>query len=90
MVEERINIGDEAEDTVTGFKGIVVCKSEYLNGCFRLGIQPRELHEGSTIDAHYFDEPQLRKIKAKVLPQGPKNTGGPLPFMPRRAKEPTR
>lgn len=35
-----INLGDEVQDTVTGFQGIAVSRHVYLQGCDRITIQP--------------------------------------------------
>ena len=35
------NLGDEVKDTITGFKGIVVARTEWLNGCARVTVQPQ-------------------------------------------------
>jgi hypothetical protein len=69
--------GDEVRDTVTGFKGIVVCRSEFLNKCVRLSVQPQELKDGKTIDPESFDEEQLEVIKsAKIVTTKAVQTGG--------------
>lgn len=78
----KINLGDVARDTVTGFEGLVVGRHEYLHGCVRLQLQPRELKDGKPIDACSFDEPQLDIVKRKAA-STTSNTGGPRP-------EPTR
>lgn len=36
----RINLGDKARDTITGFEGICIVRSEYISGCTRVGLQP--------------------------------------------------
>lgn len=71
-----IRVGDEAKDSITGYKGIVIAKTEWLNGCARLTIQPQELHDGKPIEAHTFDENQLILIKAKSH-EAVRDTGGP-------------
>lgn len=54
-----IPLGAVAQDTITGFEGVVVCRSEWLYGCVRLMLQPQEMHEGQPLEAQTFDEPQL-------------------------------
>lgn len=71
-----IRVGDEAKDAITGFKGVVVAKTEWLNGCARLTIQPQELNKGKPIDAHTFDENQLILVKATKY-EAKRDTGGP-------------
>jgi hypothetical protein len=54
-----IKLGDVAADTISGFEGVVVSKTEWLNGCVRLQLAPRKLHEGKPIEGHVFDIEQL-------------------------------
>ncbi len=56
-------LGMEAEDVVTGFKGVITAKVEYLNGCIQFCVKPKGTKpEGDPIDGHYFDENQLRYV----------------------------
>lgn len=59
-----IQLGDYVEDTVTGLKGYAICRLEYLNGCVRFSIQPKEIHEGKVAEQHYCDEQQVRVLRA--------------------------
>lgn len=70
--------GDEVKDSITGFKGVVVARTEWLNGCIRYVIQSRKRSkEGKPVD-DTIDEQQLSllhppkpvKIK-KERPGGP-------------------
>jgi hypothetical protein len=78
MSEQKIYVGDIAKDTVTGFQGMAVARTEWLNGCVRITIQPQELKkDGGTIEPEHFDEQQLAMVK-----KGPQHklkavTGGP-------------
>ena len=73
------DLGDLVEDEVTGFKGIVMAKHIYLQGCNRLTVQPSIGEDGKLPATETFDEPQLiilqpKKIKRKTVPIDP---GGP-------------
>jgi hypothetical protein len=73
-----IALGDEVQDQITGLQGVVVCISEWLAGCQRISIQPREVHDGKPVDIQTFDVEQLDLVKAaprKELAW----TGGPHP-----------
>lgn len=48
-------LGMKAKDKITGFKGIIVSKINYLFGCSQYGIAP-EADDGKVKDTHYFDE----------------------------------
>lgn len=62
-----INLGDKVRDTVTGLEGIVTSRSEFLNGCIRVGIQPQEVKDGKPADSVWVDEPQCEVVKAAVV-----------------------
>lgn len=84
----QINTGDEVKDSITGFSGVAICISSWLNGCVRVTIQPRELHEGKPIDAQTFDVEQIEVVKSAT--HAPlRKTGGPHDA-PRRQSNPSR
>lgn len=62
-------LGMEAKDKITGFKGILTSRAEFLTGCNRYCVQPTELKDHSTIDPIYFDEDQLEIIGNGILPE---------------------
>lgn len=81
----QINVGDTAKDTITGFEGVVVARTEWLNGCARLTIQPRGLDkDGKVMDSNTFDEAQLQLVAAKNH-EAKRDTGGPRPEPVRNA-----
>lgn len=71
-----INLGDKVKDKVTGMEGIAVCRTEWVYGCVRFGVQSETLHEGKPIDAVYFDEPQLVVLSTKGKTAPPQSGGG--------------
>lgn len=50
----QIDLGDEVEDVVSGYRGIAVSRTEYLNGCAKYGVQQkaRERRQDARIMAH--------------------------------------
>ena len=58
-----IEPGDKVKDPITGFKGIVVACTDWLNGCVRITVQPQAMREGKPIEPQTFDELQLRVVK---------------------------
>jgi len=80
-MSNRINLGDEVWDSISGFRGIVISRTEYLHGCVRLQVQPNKLKDdGSMLETGHFDEPQLQVAKpANIEIQRPSMTGGPRP-----------
>jgi hypothetical protein len=79
MVQRRIELGDIARDTISGFEGVVVAETNWLHSCRRLTLQPKKLHDGNPVDNRTFDEPQCELVKARKAPLGLRNTGGPAP-----------
>ncbi len=78
MTEPTIKLGDLARDTITGYRGIVVARTEWLNGCWRYTLQARELKDGKPIDSQVFDVEQLELVTGRGH-VAKKHTGGPWP-----------
>ena len=72
----RINPGDRVRDTVSGFEGICICRSEYVSGCARVGLQPAST-DGKLPEAMYFDEPMCEVITPAAVKAKPTDNGGP-------------
>lgn len=84
-----IKLGDKVKDSITGFSGIVVARTEWLNGCARITVQPEKTDkDGKVPETHTFDEPQLTVSKEAKYQRGSTNTGGPRPE-PEIKKSPT-
>jgi hypothetical protein len=66
-MEKAITLGDRVEDMVTGFQGIAVAKSLYLNGCVRYGVQGVELKDGTPTEWQWFDEAQLHLVESVAV-----------------------
>lgn len=76
----KYELGQELKDIVTGFSGIVMCRSEYFTGCKHYGLASKALSkEGKVNEWEYFDESRLVLVsKKKVFDrEGLKPTSGP-------------
>lgn len=51
-VNFKYPLNAEAEDKLTGFKGTIIARAEYINGSIMYGIQPRMKEE----DGHYIPD----------------------------------
>jgi hypothetical protein len=74
-----IKLGDRVKDSITGFKGIVTGRFEYLNGCVRLAVTPEELKDGKPVEDMVFDEGRLSGLTVEQqVDQGKRlGPGGP-------------
>lgn len=82
-----IKLGDIAKDKVTGFTGVVVAQTTWLNNCVRLTLQPTSLSkDGAPRPSETFDEYQVELVKRSAVP-GKQDHGGPAPA-PTRARDP--
>lgn len=85
-----IKLGSEVEDVVTGFKGIITARAEYLNGCMRLYVQPKVDKDGKHQEGLWIDEPQLIMTGETNIQPGTRDKGGPIQNAPTRNVTPTR
>lgn len=75
---KQINLGDKVKDLVTGFEGIAVARTQWLNGCFRITLQSATTDkDGKAGPQETFDEPQLEVTIPGAVRTGPRDTGGP-------------
>lgn len=73
--------GDKVKHVITGFSGIIVARTEFLNGCRQYAVQSEKLHGGKPIESEWIDEGQLELVTGtaallKKLVTSP-NRGGP-------------
>jgi hypothetical protein len=86
-----IHLGDKVKDTVTGLTGTAVARTEWLNGCVRVTIQPTvKKKDGSVPEAYTTDEPQVVVVQSKAKKRGSDKTGGPLGIKPQQHAGPSR
>lgn len=83
-------LGDVVKDKITGFEGVAIAQTEYINGCKRILVQPANLtSDGAMLVAEWIDESQVvgaRELKdeeagADLAPGKPRRVerlpGGP-------------
>lgn len=58
-----VELGDEVEDTVTGFKGVAVAVTLWLHQCSRVFVQPKVDKDGKHQEGQTFDAPSLKILK---------------------------
>ncbi len=82
-MNKPIKLGERYKDPLTGCEGVAVCRTAYLYGCARVGLQGVCV-DGKIPDPQYIDELQL----VKAPPD--KTKGGPRPDPPMRQKQTSR
>lgn len=87
LMENNMNwdLGDRIRDRISGFEGIAIGHTRWLNGCTRWLVAPEKLHENKPIEAQWFDTEQLQlvaKLEDFVTDDshgGPPTAGDPRP-----------
>ena len=72
-----LEMGQEAKDKITGFKGILTARHQYITGCDQYAITPDLDENGKLGDIFQFDEgrieiigPGINKKEVQVKPPG--------------------
>lgn len=78
----KIELGKTVTDAITGFKGIVTGRCEYITGCNQALVTPRAKETGEAIDGRWIDEDRLQieeGIPAITLPRTSSGFDAPAP-----------
>ena len=73
---DEIKLGDKVRDKITGFTGIAVNRTEFLNGCIQIGVQGKIDKEGKMGDAMGIDIQSLELVNKPKIKQEKRRTGG--------------
>ena len=83
MTDWKFEMGEELKDTISGFKGCVVGRSEFITGCHRYLLQPKihkkdktELPEAVELDASTLKRTRTKKVDWEQEETGPPATQG--------------
>jgi hypothetical protein len=88
-----IKLGSKVRDSITGFTGIAVSRTEHLFGCVRVSIEPQECKDGKPVDICWFDEQRVELVeetKPVVSAASSATSGGPQNDCPRTKDAPSR
>lgn len=72
----KIALGAEVVEKVSGFKGHVTGRAEYIAGCRQYCIMPKAKDDGSLPRAEWFDEERL-ETTGNAVNVASTPTGGP-------------
>jgi hypothetical protein len=74
---KEITLGSKVKDKISGFTGIAISRTVFLNGCVRIEIDPDRLNkDGDLIEGAVFDEVQLEVVKVHIKKEITKPTHG--------------
>lgn len=85
-IKGDVFLGDEAKDDITGLSGVVIAITDWLNGCQRIAIQPREIKDGKPVDPYTVDVEQVTVTTKSAKPQAKAPSGGPQTMPERHQK----
>ena len=74
---EEIELGDTVQCIYTGFKGVAVARTEFINGCIQFSIAPKWDGKAPIFEEMSLDSKSLKIIKKKPQSKEEKSTGGP-------------
>jgi hypothetical protein len=79
MIASRaVNLGDKCKDKISGFEGICTGMAVWLYSCTKVMLTPQKMETKTykPAESNWFDEPQISLVKAKVIKEDSKTTGG--------------
>jgi hypothetical protein len=62
MTSKDVRMGIEVKDRVTGLRGIITGKTEYINGCVQWLVKPPVDKDGKLVDGCWIDTIQLEVV----------------------------
>ena len=65
-----VKLGTKVRDSITGFEGIAIARTQYLYGCVQIGVEPLIAEGGKKRDTEWFDEQRIDLMS-------PARSGGP-------------
>lgn len=71
-----IALGSKVKSNISGFAGVVVSRSEHINGCNRYWIQPPVDKDGKLPEGLWTDEAELEVVEEPVLERKNNDRGG--------------
>ena len=80
----KIELGDKVKCIHSGFVGIVISRSEFINGCIQCEIIPKVGRDNKLIESVIIDEKSLKVITPAKKPKykteitGNTTNGGPM------------
>ena len=67
-MSDKPELGAEAKDSITGFKGIITGHAEYITGCDQYLLTPKVSEVGKLVESGWYDENRVIVNKKNVPP----------------------
>lgn len=80
---DGVGMGDLVEDTITGFSGVVIARTEYLTGCNQVHIQPVTKTPDEIKTGAWLDVERVRVLEKDKVSQSTRRGGADVPKPPR-------
>lgn len=71
-----IELGDKVKCKYSGFTGIAVARTEYINGCVQYNVVPKVSRDNKLVEDIGIDEESLVVVTPRKKKAKPKPTGG--------------
>lgn len=81
---KEIKLGDKVRCKITGFSGIAVAKTEFINGCVQYNVLPKGESKNKMPEDMSIDIQSLEKIEVKKKKIKKSSTGGRMTKIKRR------
>lgn len=75
---KEIKLGDKVRCKLTGFTGVAVAKTEFINGCIQWIVLPKGDKNNKMPEEMSIDEQSLEVIPVKRKKIKKEETGGPM------------
>lgn len=73
----KFTLGSEVKCTITGYKGVVIGRTQWLHGCNTYQVKSHDLKDGKPLDSVPFDEAALELVEKKPERKASPKNGGP-------------
>lgn len=77
-MENEIQLGDEVRDIYTGFKGVAIARTEFINGCVQYSVVTKVTKNEFDPDKNEvaIDSQSLELVKSRKNRRPKQDTGG--------------
>lgn len=82
-MKNEIMLGDTVKCVHTGFEGVAVARTEFINGCVQFLVAPKVGKDNKVTDEIGIDEGSLKVIKRVEKEIEKESTGGATRTMPK-------